>query len=98
MDEHRPAGRADQPGDGHAAAVRPQPVAALAAAHPVGRAAAIELRAALAEAEHGPVAQVERETRRSPVDADLLDEPAIRRLDADRERLGRDGQPPLAAA
>ena len=64
MDEHGPAGRADQPGDGHAAAVGPQPVSALAAPHPVGRAAAVELRAALAQAQHRAVPQVEGERAR----------------------------------
>ena len=61
MDEHRPAGGADQPGHGHPPAVRPQPVSALAAPHPIDRAAAIELRAALAQAEDRAVAQVEGE-------------------------------------
>ena len=66
VDEHRPAAGADEPGDGHASAVRPELVAARPLRIAVDRPAPIELRAALAEAEHRPLSQAEAQRRRSP--------------------------------
>ena len=97
MDEHRPAGRADQPGDGHPTAVGPEAISALAAPHPVGRAPAVELRAALAQPQHRPVSQVERERAGLRIHPEPLHEPAVLRLDPDRQGSARDGHPRVAA-
>ena len=76
--------------------MRPQAVSALPAPHPVDRASAIELRAALAQAQDRTVAQVEGERAVLVVDPDLLDELAVPGLDADRQRVGRDRDPSVA--
>ena len=51
--------RANHPLNRHAPAVRAQLVAALAAAHAIGRSASIELRAAFAQAEQRRVGELE---------------------------------------
>ncbi len=81
MNEHRPAARADQPLDWHAPAVRAQLIAALTVAHPIGRAAAIELRSAFAEAEDRAVAERERQRAGLLIDTELLNEAAVRMSD-----------------
>ena len=73
MHVHRGAGRADEPLNRHTTAMRLQPIAALSAAHVVGRAAPIELRSAFAEAEHGRVAKLEAEHTVRGVDLDRLE-------------------------
>ena len=52
VDVHRPTAGADQPGNGNAAAEIAQIVAARAAHHALGVAAAVELRAAFAQAQN----------------------------------------------
>src|SRR5579863_1937486 len=51
MDKRRPTTGADQPRNRNAAAVGAELIAALSAAHPVSRAAPVELRPAFAQAE-----------------------------------------------
>ena len=98
MDEHAPPVGADQPLDRRARAVGLELVAALAVAHAVGLALAIELRAALAEAEQRPLRQEERHVRRLRVERQPLHGHAGGRLDVERRRLRREahGQVPGA--
>src|SRR5206468_12885561 len=77
MHEHRPAARADQPRHRHAAAVRPQLIAALTAAHAVGGSAPIELWSPFAEPEERTIAEQERHRSRLRIDAELLHAAAI---------------------
>ena len=87
VDEHRPAARADQPGDGDASAVRAKLVAALPAAHAVVGSAPVELRAAFAETEQRRLACRERNGARLRIDPQPLDGFAA---DGEPERVGRE--------
>ena len=87
MDEHAPPVGADQPLDRRARAVGLQLVAALAVAHAIGLALAIELRAALTETEERPLRQEERHVRRLRVEHQPLHGHAGGRLDVERRRL-----------
>ena len=83
MDEHRPAAGVDQPLHRHAAAMRAQLVAALAATGADRRSAAIELRSALAEAEHRTAAEEKRHGAGFLIDAQPLHDAAVRGRDGD---------------
>src|SRR5262249_37182657 len=98
VDEHRPAGGPDQPRYGHAPAVGAKLVAALSAAHAVRAPAAVELRAACAEAQQRSVAEREGHHSGLLVDAELLDQLAILGLYQDGERIRRELDSQLAAA
>ena len=77
----RPAVGADEPLNRRARAVSREPVAVgstLAVAHLIGRALAVELRAALAEAEQRTLRQQERHPRRRRVERQSLER--LRRL------------------
>src|SRR5690348_5592543 len=64
MEENRPAGGSDEPGNRDAAAMGGKFIAALAAAHGVEVSAAIELRAAFTEGQQGRISGIERENSR----------------------------------
>ena len=98
MDEHGPAGRADQPGDGDPTAVGAEAISTLAAPHPVGGAPAVELRAALAQPQHRAVSLVERERAGPLIHPEPLHESAVLRLDPDRQGAARDGHPRAPAS
>ena len=87
MDEHAPPVGADQPLNRRARAVGLELVPALAVAHAIGLALAIELRAALAETEERPLRQEERHVRRLRVEHQPLHGHAGGRLDVERRRL-----------
>ena len=88
MEEHRPAARADEPLYRHAPTMRPELIAALPVARAIGGAAAVKLRAAFAEAEHGTVAERERDGAGVLVDPQVLHLRAAVGPDAERERIG----------
>ena len=90
VNEHRPTARSDQPLDRQAPAVRSQHVSALSASHAVQRAAAIELRAALPEAEQRLIAQKERQRTGLAIEAEMLHQAPIPSLDMDGQRIGRE--------
>ena len=87
MDEHAPAVGPHQPLDGHAAAMRPELVAALAIAHAIHRPLAIELRAAFAKAEQRPLWQLKREARLLRAENQALDGLPFRVVDVDGRRI-----------
>ena len=93
-----PSRWADRPGHRYATAVGEEATSPLPAPHPIDRASAIKLGTALAKAQDRPVAQVEGEGAVLPINANLLDETSVRRLDANRERLGRNRQMPVPCA
>src|SRR6185437_7466968 len=83
VNEDRPAGGADQPGNRDPTAVRAETVAALAAAHRVVIAATVELRTTFAEAEQRSIAGEEGEAAGRGIDLELLDS-----FDGEGERIG----------
>ena len=91
VDEHGPARGTDQPRDRHAPAVGPQAIASLAVPHAINRAAAVELRPSLAQAEHRAVAQGKVKASRPRVDVELLNAATVGGVDANRQRLARHG-------
>ena len=97
VNEHRPTARSDQPLDRQAPAVRSQHVSALSASHAVQRAAAIELRAALPEAEQRLIAQKERQRTGLAIEAEMLHQAPIAGLDMDGQRIGREFYHDIAA-
>ncbi len=90
MDEHRPAARADHPLDRDAAAVRPQLIPALTAAHPIGGSPPIELWPAFAESENRSATQREGDGPGALVHAKGEGGTTVSRpnLDADRRDPG----------
>ena len=88
MHEHPPAVRSDQPLDRHAPAMRPQLVPALAVAHPIDGALAVELRAAFAEAEQRSFAEEKRQARLVSAECQALDGLSLDGVDVNRRRVG----------
>src|SRR5215467_1342396 len=82
-----PARAANEPGDGNAPAVRVEFIAALATLHCVCGAAAVELRAAFAEAEERGISEQEGNCARVGIDGELLDYVALGGLNGGSERI-----------
>jgi hypothetical protein len=74
-----------------------QAVSALSTAHAIERAAAIELLAALAQAENRALTQAEGKAAGSLIELQFLRGAAVRALDPDRERARLDTDTRLAA-
>src|SRR5260221_14162369 len=90
MDVDGPAAGSDEPLDRHTAAVSPKLVATLAAAHAVGRGAAIKLGTALSQPEQGGIAFLECNCPGGLVELQLLDRRTAVISDRERKRIGRD--------
>src|SRR5260370_1354878 len=87
MNVHGPARRADRELDGHSAAMRRKPVTALPASHPVGGAAAVELRSTLAQAEQRAFADLETDDSCSRIHLELLHQSTALGLNPNGQRV-----------
>src|SRR5947209_8389579 len=84
VNEHRPSGSTDDPGNRNTAAVSSELIPALAAAHLVDRIAAIELRPAFTQAEQRRIPGYKRQRSCLRIDAKLLDQSCARVRDTKR--------------
>src|SRR5262249_10779303 len=90
MEVQSPAGGADEPGNGHAAAMRSQLVSALAVAHLVLGSAPVELRAAFTKTEEMRISDQKRDGASFGIDRKLLNCLATCGLDGDSYWIKRE--------
>ena len=98
VDEHAPAVGPDEPLIGERAPWVCELIAALTVAHAVGLALAIELRAALSEAEQRAFRQEERHIGRLGVEGEALHGPPFAVIDMNRRRRRREAHREVASA